>query len=319
MINVLIVLSTYVGGLGISIIFLTIIIRAVMYPLSMKQLHASKKMQDLQVQIAELRKKYSKDRQAMAREQMRLYKEAGMNPAGCVLPMLIQTPIWIALYQSIVRVLAAAPEDFLGLSQHLYKSWPVFSSVPLPSQFLWLDLAAPDKFLLLPILVGGTMWLQQKMMTPTVQDEKSAAQSQMMLWMMPLMFAFLTLSFPSGLALYWVVSNIISIVMQYFVTGWGGLKWSFLPGQKKTTGQVIKPRSEETRSKAPARIEEPKAKKSKSEAALQKRLDEQAREEVSGHGESGSQRQDRRRGGPTGPGPTRRKPGTGGDKGTQGG
>ncbi|MCK4961313.1 MAG: YidC/Oxa1 family membrane protein insertase, partial [Anaerolineales bacterium] len=82
----------------------------------------------------------------------------------------------------------------------------------------------PDRLLLLPILVGGTMWVQQKMVISKTGDPKQQAQSQMMLWIMPLMFAFLTLQFPSGLALYWVVSNVISIGMQYFITGgWGGL------------------------------------------------------------------------------------------------
>jgi len=154
-----------------------------------------------------------------------MYKESGVNPAGCMLPMLVQMPIWIALFQSIIRVLAVIPEDFLKLAGHLYASWPqVFSLVPLNSRFLWLDLAVPDKYLMLPILVGGTMWLQQKMVTPKTGDPKQQAQSQMMLWIMPLMFAFLTMQFPSGLALYWVISNIISIVLQYFITGgWGGL------------------------------------------------------------------------------------------------
>jgi YidC/Oxa1 family membrane protein insertase len=133
-------------------------------------------------------------------------------------------PIWIALFQSIIRVLAVVPEDFLNLSQRLYTSWPsVFSLVPLGSDFLWLDLAIPDRFLFLPILVGGTMWLQQKMVTPVSADPRQATQGRMMLWMMPIMFAFLTLQFPSGLALYWIVSNIFTIVIQYRATGWGGL------------------------------------------------------------------------------------------------
>lgn len=225
MINVLIVLSNYLAGsFGLTIIVLTVIIRGAMYPLTMKQLRASKAMQSIQSQVAELKKKYAKDKQQLAKEQMKLYKESGMNPLGCLLPMLIQFPVWIALYQSIIRVLAMAPEDFLNLSQHLYSAWPaVFSLVPLERSFLWLDLALSDRWILLPILVGGTMWVQQKMMMSPTADPKQQAQSQMMLWMMPLMFAFLTLTFPSGLALYWVTSNVISIVMQYVITGWGGL------------------------------------------------------------------------------------------------
>ncbi|MFC2016665.1 YidC/Oxa1 family membrane protein insertase [Chloroflexota bacterium] len=244
MINVLIMLSDYLfGSFGLTIIVLTVIIRGLMYPLTLKQLQASKAMQSLQSQVAEIRKKYAKDRQKASQEQIRLYKESGVSPAGCLLPMLVQFPVWIALYQSIIRVLAVAPEGFLSLSQHLYSSWPlVFSLVPLESKFLWMDLALPDKWLLLPILVGSTMWLQQKMMTVPTDDPKQQAQSQMMQWMMPLMFAFLTLTFPSGLALYWVTSSVIQIVMQYMVTGWGGLV-SSTAGKKVTNDKKKKRRT----------------------------------------------------------------------------
>lgn len=226
MINILIVVSSALfNNFGLSIIVLTIIVRGITTPLTLKQLRSTKALQELQPKMAELHQKYGKDKQKLAQEQMRMYKESGVNPAGCLLPMLVQLPIWISLFQSIIRVLAIVPEDFLKLSGHLYSAWPqVFSLVPLNSRFLWLDLAVPDRFLLLPILVGGTMWLQQKMVTSKTGDPKQQAQSQMMLWIMPLMFAFLTLQFPSGLALYWVVSNVISIGMQYFITGgWGGL------------------------------------------------------------------------------------------------
>ncbi len=226
MINVLIVVSgALFNNFGLAILVLTIIVRGVTIPLTLRQLRSTKAMQELQPKMTELQKKYGKDKQKLAQEQMRMYKESGVNPAGCLLPMLVQMPIWIALFQSIIRVLAVIPEDFLKLSGHLYASWPqVFSLVPLNSHFLWLDLAVPDKYLLLPILVGGSMWLQQKMVTPKTGDPKQQAQSQMMLWVMPLMFAFITLQFPSGLALYWVLSNVISIALQYFITGgWGGL------------------------------------------------------------------------------------------------
>ncbi|MBI2860957.1 MAG: membrane protein insertase YidC [Chloroflexi bacterium] len=223
--NVLVVLSGFLfGSFGLAIIALTIIIRFITLPLTLKQLHATRAVQTLQPKLMELQKKFGRDRARMAQEQMRLYKESGVSPAGCMVPMLVQMPIWIALFQSIVRVLAVVPEDFLNLSRHLYSSWSVvFSLVPLGSRFLWLDLAQPDRLMLLPLLVGGTMWLQQKMVTPVSADPRMQAQSRMMLWMMPLMFAFLTLQFPSGLALYWVVSNVISIFIQYRVTGWGEL------------------------------------------------------------------------------------------------
>ncbi len=223
-INVLVALSHYLfDNFGFAIIVLTIVIRGAMLPLSLKQIHATKAMQDLQPRLQELQKKCGKDKQKLAQEQMKLYKESGINPVGCMVPMLIQLPVWIALYQSIMLALAVAPEGLLKLSRYLY-SWPVvYSMMPLVSQFLWLDLAVPDRYYILALLVGGSMWVQQKMaMTPST-DPQQQAQSRMMLWMMPLMFGFLTMSFPSGLALYWVASNVISIGMQYLVTGWGGL------------------------------------------------------------------------------------------------
>lgn len=226
MINVLIVVSgALFNNFGLSIIALTIIVRGITMPLTLKQTRSTKALQELQPKMSELQQKFGKDKQKLAQEQMRLYKESGVNPAGCLLPMLVQLPVWIALFQSIIRVLAVVPEDFLKLSGHLYAAWPqVFSLVPLNSNFLWLDLAVPDRLLMLPILVGGTMWLSQKMVTPRTGDPRQQAQSTMMLWVMPLMFAFITMQFPSGLALYWVISNVIQIGMQYFITGgWGGL------------------------------------------------------------------------------------------------
>jgi YidC/Oxa1 family membrane protein insertase len=220
--NVLIVLSNYLfGSFGLSIIILTIVIRLCLFPLSLSQLKATKAMSTLQPKLMELQRKYARDKAKLAQEQMRMYRESGISPAGCMVPMLIQMPIWIALYQSIMLALAVAPEGLLNLSRYLYPWDVAFSSLPLENRFLWLDMARGDT--VLALLVGASMWIQQKMVTPTSADPRQQAQARMMLWMMPLMFTFFSLSFPSGLALYWVASNIISIVMQYYVTGWGGL------------------------------------------------------------------------------------------------
>ncbi len=221
-INVLIVLTDYLFGIfGMAIIALTIVVRVITLPLTLKQLRATKSMQELQPKIAELQQKYGKDRQKLAQEQMRLYKESGVSATGCLLPMLVQMPVWIALFQSILLSLAVAPESLLNLSRYLY-SWPqVYPMLPLDSNFIWLNLAEGN--FILAILVGGSMWVQQKMVTPITTDPRQQAQSRMMLWMMPLMFGFFCLTFPSGLALYWMVSNVITIVIQYYMTGWGAL------------------------------------------------------------------------------------------------
>jgi YidC/Oxa1 family membrane protein insertase len=225
--NVLIALSHILGGsFGLAIIALTIIVRLVTWPLAKRQLNSTKALQDMQPKIQELQKKYGKNQQKLQQEMMKLYKEAGVNPLGCLWPMLVQFPIWIALYQAIMNALATTPENLLNLAQRLY-SWDIISqAIPLSSKFLWLDLGQPDPYWILAIIVGGTMWVQQKMTQAPSVDPRQESTSRMMLLMMPIMFGFLTLMFPSGLALYWAVSNIIGIVTQYFFTGgWGYLKF----------------------------------------------------------------------------------------------
>ncbi len=228
MLNVLIVLhKLLVENFGLAIIVFTILVRAITLPFTLKQLHSTKAITTLQPKLQELQKKYAKDKQKLAQEQMRLYKEMGVNPVGCLLPMLIQFPIWIGLYQSIMLALAATPEDLLGLAKHLY-SWPMlYEVVPLKQHFLWLNLTQPDRTFLLPVLVAGSMWVQQKMITTATTDPRQASMNSMMQWMMPMMFGFFTLQFASGLAIFWVISNVIGIAIQYFVTGWGGLRFSF--------------------------------------------------------------------------------------------
>lgn len=243
--NSLIALCTMLGGsFGLAIIVLTVVVRVALFPLTVRQTQSTKAMQTLQPKIQELQKKYGKNQQKLQQEMMKLYKEAGINPLGCLWPMLIQLPIWIALYQSIMQALAATPENLLSLSQHLYSWAAVGQAVPLHEQFLWLKLSRPDPNLILAVLVGGTMWVQQKMVTPPPTDPKQQQMTSMTTTMMPLMFGFFTLSFPSGLALYWVVSNVIGIVIQYFVSGgWGYFKVpaALRPAPAPAQGQKLMP------------------------------------------------------------------------------
>ena len=224
--NVLVALSYLLSGeFGLAIIVLTVIVRLISWPLTKRQLNSTKAMQDMQPKIQELQKKYGKNQKKLQQEMMKLYREAGVNPLGCLWPMLIQFPIWIALYQAIMSALATTPESLLGLAQRLY-SWDIVNqAIPLNSKFLWLDLGSSGDFIL-AILVGGTMWVQQKMTQAPAVDPRQESTQRMMTLMMPLMFGFLTLIMPSGLALYWAVSTIIGIITQYFVTGgWGYLKF----------------------------------------------------------------------------------------------
>jgi len=210
---------------GLAIIILTVVVRLLSTPLVLRQLKSTKAMQDMQPKLQEMQKKYGKNKQKLQQEMMKVYKEAGVNPVGCMWPMLVQFPIWIALYQSIMKALATTPENLLDLSRHLYAWETVNQAIPVNNHFLWLNLGQPDHTMILAILVGGTMWLQQKMTTAPSIDPKQQSTSKMMLFMMPLMFGMFTLMFPSGLPLFWLASNVIGIATQYFVTGgWGYLK-----------------------------------------------------------------------------------------------
>lgn len=230
MLNGLIALTSVLdGSFGLAIIALTIIVRLILVPLTLKQLKSTKALQGMQPKIQELQKKHGKNQQKLQQEMMKLYKEAGVNPLGCLWPMLIQFPVWIALYQSIMRALATAPESLLDLFQHLYSSEVVAQALPLDSHFLWLNLGVPDSTMILAIIVGGSMWVQQKMVTAPTVDPRQQSMNSMMQLMMPFMFAFFTLMFPSGLALFWAVSNVIGIGIQYLVTGWGYLGRGALP------------------------------------------------------------------------------------------
>ena len=221
----------------LAIIVFTVFIRLLMTPLMLPQQRSAKKMQELQPRLQELQKKYGNDRERMSQEQMKLYREAGVNPLGGCLPLLIQFPIWIGLYQSIIQALGYQPLQLLSLSGNIYPFMTsIWTSIPLNRYFLGMDLAlTPSQlgslggiFILtyaLPILVAFTSYLQSRMTTPAAGggEGQAAGMNQSMTLMMPLMFGFFSLNFSTGLSFYFVVSNIIGIVTQGFISGWEGL------------------------------------------------------------------------------------------------
>ncbi len=213
------------GSYGIAILLFTLLMRGITWPLTQKQLHSTRAMQVLQPRIQEIQKKY-KDPQRRSEETMKLYREEGINPLGCIWPMLVQMPIWFALFQAIRFTLGSTPESLVELSQRLYPLSFLQAAVPLENKFLWLDLGQPDAFIL-PLLVGVSMWVQQRMTMPATSSGDSQQQSMnnTMQWMMPIMFAFFTLQFPSGLALYWVATNVVSIGLQYVYMGPSNVDW----------------------------------------------------------------------------------------------
>jgi YidC/Oxa1 family membrane protein insertase len=295
MLNFLILLNNiFFSNFGIAIIALVIIVRLVMLPLTLKQQRSTRAMSTLQPKMKELQKKYGKDQQKLRQEISNLYKESGISPLGCLWPMLLQLPLWIALYRSILYLAAATPEDLLGLSDRLYSLTSIHTAVPLSTNFLWLNLAQPDVppngYFILPVLVAASMWVLQKMSTVPSADPQQQSMGKMMIWMMPLMFGFFTLAFPSGLALFWLISNIVGIITQYFITGWGSL----FVRAPATAPQVAKGQSMET--PEGAMLEEKVA------------AERVKRQESVTHGKSRDKRKDRRRSRRASDRKTRRKP-----------
>lgn len=201
---------------GLAIIAFTIIVKTVMLPLTVQSIRSSKAMQELQPKIKELQKKHGSDRQRISQETMALYQQHRVNPmAGC-LPMIIQIPIFLGLYQSIMRLSTSGS----GL-------WN--------EGFLWLpSLAHPDPIHLLPILAGIFQFTQTQMMRPANQPKSTDPQQAMMnsvMNIMPLTVVFFGWNFAAGPVLYWATQSVYSVIQQWFITGWGSvLKWvPFLP------------------------------------------------------------------------------------------
>ena len=230
MINSLILLyDVFFNNFGLSIIAFTILVRVVLIPLSIKQARQMKAMTSLQPKLKEIQELYKKDPQKRSSETMRIYKERGVNPIGCLGPFFIQFPIWIGLFWSLRATLPSTPESLARLSGQIYPWLPgINESIPLKSTFLWLDLGSSDPTPILPVLVGLSMFLMQKVTTMPAADPRQASTNRMMLWMLPIMFGFFTTQFESGLALYWVISNIVGMIIQGFVTGWAPLISLFL-------------------------------------------------------------------------------------------
>ena len=229
MINTLLVLYVICfSQMGIAIILFTILVRLATLPLTLKQVRMMRKMSLLQPKMQEIRNRYPNDRARVSQETMRLYRDEKVSPIGCLGPLVVQMPILIGLFRVLIQTLYTSPDKLVGLSEKLY-SWiplfPIHSAAPLDPKFLGMDLSAePGRALLIiPLLVFASTWVQQKMtMTPST-DPRQQSQQSMMLWMMPLMIAFFSFGFPIGLSLYWIVSNLIGVAIQYFVTGWGPL------------------------------------------------------------------------------------------------
>ncbi|SUT94632.1 membrane protein insertase YidC [Actinobacillus lignieresii] len=185
-------IQSIVTNWGLAIIGVTIVVKTILYPLTKAQYTSMARMRMLQPKIQEMRERFGDDRQRMSQEMMKLYKEEKVNPMGGCLPILIQMPIFIALYWTFMEAVELRHAPFFGWIQ---------------------DLSAQDPYYILPLLMGASMFLLQKMSPSPVTDPVQ----QKVMTFMPVMFTVFFLWFPSGLVLYWLTSNIITIVQQWLI------------------------------------------------------------------------------------------------------
>lgn len=181
----------YTHNYGIAIIIITVILKVLFYPLTYKSYKSMKEMQKLQPKMTQLKEKFKNDREKMNMEVMKLYQEHKVNPLGGCLPMIVQIPVFFALYKALMFSIELRHAPFM----------------------LWInDLAGKDPYYVTPIIMGITMVIQQKM-TPSQMDPIQ----QKMMMALPIVFTFMFLNFPSGLVLYWLVNNVLTIGQQYYI------------------------------------------------------------------------------------------------------
>jgi YidC/Oxa1 family membrane protein insertase len=266
MINTLLwIYSILFQNFGLAIIAFTILVRLITFPLTAQQIKSTQKMQDLQKskKWQDMQKKFKDDKEKLSQEQMKLYKEEGVSPFGSCLPTLIQFPIIIGLYQAIIRSLAVTPIQLLDLSKHIKPFINASALIPLNQEFLWMNLSMPEKdwgltiagfgIPMLAIIVVITSYLQTKLMTPpTATPDQGAQMGRAMNLYMPLFMGYLAYTFSSGLALYFVASNLVGI-LQYGLMGrldWRNLMpeslMNLLPGKKEVEEQEKKPAKKKT-------------------------------------------------------------------------
>ncbi len=219
----------------LAITLFTVLVRLLTQPLTASQTRSMKRMQELQPQLNELKKKYANDREKLQQAQMELYRQAGINPLGGCLPLLVQLPIIFGLYSAITTTLAGSPLQLLNLHGRILIPG-LQSEIPLANHFLWLNLAQPDPTPILAILVVVTTFVQQRMMMPASSgDGQAAAMSQSMQYVMPLMFGWIAFTLASGLSIYFIATNLIGIV-QYSLMGRADWR-NLLPGRRQA-GQL---------------------------------------------------------------------------------
>ncbi len=247
--NVLLMITMVVKNFGVAIILFTILIKLITYPLTARQLKSSQAMQDMQKspRYVKMQEKYKDNKEKLAEEQMKLYKELGVSPFGSCLPMLIQFPVIIGLYQSIMRAMASTPLELVKLERMVYPFLDSTKILPIQNRFLWMDLGQPERLMIagigipvLTILVILSTVVQTRVMQPPTEggNDQAAAMTNSMSMTMPILMGVMAYQFSAGLALYFVVSN-LTTVAQY--AAMGKTDWSRIFPWIKTKPKVSKP------------------------------------------------------------------------------
>lgn len=252
--NLLLFIYKLVGNFGVAIIIFTVLIKLLTHPLMQAQIKSSKLMAELNTdpEYLAMQEKYKNDRERLAQEQMKLYQKKGINPTASCLPTFIQLPIIFALYQAVIAAIVSTPMGMLELTKRVIPSWIKISEVfPINPNFLWMNLGMPERLMIgnvgipvLAILVVLTTILQTKLTQPATPQGEGGGSAAMMTGMMniymPLLMGFMAYSLASGLALYFLVSNIFTIC-QYAALGtlhWENLKfWE----KKKPAPKAVTP------------------------------------------------------------------------------
>ncbi|ACV28052.1 membrane protein insertase YidC [Kangiella koreensis] len=185
---------SFVGNWGLAIILVTLVVKALLYPLSAAQYRSMANMRKLAPKMQQLKERYGEDKQRMQQEMMKMYKDEGANPFGGCLPMILQFPIFIALYYVLFEAVELRHAPFVAWIQ---------------------DLSVADPYFVLPLLMGGSMWLMQKLQpqSPTMDPMQQKIMSYL-----PIVFTVFMLFFPAGLVLYWLCNNLISVAQQQYIT-----------------------------------------------------------------------------------------------------
>ncbi|MEX1021052.1 MAG: YidC/Oxa1 family membrane protein insertase [Litorilinea sp.] len=208
---------------GWAIITFTVIVKLLTFPLTLSQTRSINAQKELQPRIQELQKKHGKDRERMAQEQMKLYREAGVNPLSGCLPLVVQMPILFGLYASLITLgPALANSRFYWIPDLGYPTY--FEGLGwISSAFNAGDYGRLVAYLILPILLVVSQFVMQKWMTPTPpaggdSSNPAAGMTRQLMLMMTFMFGFFTLTVPAGLTLYWVTSNLLQLLQQWIIT-----------------------------------------------------------------------------------------------------